>query len=309
MRIEKHRIDPITQREQWLALRRQDVTASVAAALFGIDPYKSRWQLWHEKAGRIEESAEETDAMLRGKLLEDDALQVLSMEKPGWRIWQPNVYLRDPAARLGATPDAFAADPERPGFGVVQVKSVSPRAFRDRWHDEDGEPEPPLYVVVQTILEAHLAQAQWAAVLALIIDNGIRVRLFDVPIHAGIIKRVREETAKFWESIEANDPPPPDYGRDGSLLTGLYADDNGREIDLSGDNMLPALLEEREQINARLKADRARLEAINAEIIDKLGEHERGYLPGWSIKRPLVRRKGFYVEPTEFRRLSIKKLD
>lgn len=309
MKIEEYSVDPEAQRDEWLALRRQDVTASVAAALLGVDPYRSRYRLWMEKAGRISEDVEETAAMLRGKMLEAPALKMLSVDRPKWKVWQPHLYLRDPDARMGATPDAYAVDPERKGFGVVQVKSVSPRAFKRNWMDEDGEAEPPLYVLVQTIQEAHLAGASWAAVLALVIDDGIRVRLFDVPIHAGIIKRLREETAKFWKSIEANEPPDPDYGRDGTLLAGVYADDNGREIDLSADNMLPALLDEREAIKCRMRADKARVDEIDAEVIAKLGDYERGFLPGWTIKRPLVQRRGFYVEPTEFRRLSIKKLD
>lgn len=309
MAVETYDIDPVSGRDEWLALRRRDVTASVAAALLGVDPYRSRYRLWMEKAGRVSEDVEETDAMLRGKMLEAPALKMLSVDRPRWKVWQPNVYLRDPDARMGATPDAYAADPDRAGFGVIQVKSVSPRAFKRNWLDEDGEAEPPLYVAIQTIQEAHLSGASWAAVLALIIDDGIRVRLFDVPIHAGIIKRLREETAKFWRSIEANEPPDPDYGRDGALIAGIYAEDNGREIDLSGDNMLPALLEERAQIKSQMRAAKARVDEIDAEIIAKLGEHERAFVPGWSIKRPLVHRRGFYVEPTSYRKLTIKQLD
>lgn len=309
MKIEKYNVDPEAQRDEWLALRRQDVTASVASALLGVNPHKSRYRLWMEKAGRVSEDLEETKAMLRGKMLEAPALKMLDVDRPHWRVWQPNVYLRDPAARMGATPDAYAVDPTRKGFGVVQVKSVSPRAFKRNWQDEDGEAEPPLYVTIQTIQEAHLSGADWACVLALVIDDGIRVRLFDVPIHKGIIKRLREETAKFWRSIEADEPPEPDYSRDGSLLAGLYSEDNGREIDLSGDNMLPEILAERVSIKERMSADKARVDEIDAEIIAKLGEHERGFLPGWILKRPLVKRRGFYVEPTEYRKLTIKQMD
>lgn len=307
--VESFEVDPVGEREEWLALRRQDVTASVAGALLGVDPFKSRYRLWMEKAGRVSEDVEETEAMLRGKLLEEPALKMLAIDRPKWKVWQPNVYLRDPAARIGATPDAYAVDPARKGVGVIQVKSVSPRAFRSRWQDETGEAEPPLYVLAQTIQEAHLAGAAWAAVLALVIDNGIRVHVIDVPIHAGVVKRLREETAKFWQSIEAGEAPEPDYAADGALLAGLYAEDNGREVDLSGDNFLPTLLDEREQIKAEMRAAKARADEIDAEIIAKIGEHERAFIPGWSVKRPLVRRKGFYVEPTEYRRLSIKKLD
>lgn len=309
MSIQTFKVDPEGSREEWMALRADDVTASTAGALLGVDPFKSRYRLWMEKAGRVSPDVEETEAMLRGKMLEAPALKMLSIDRPSWRVWQPDLYLRDPDARMGATPDAYAEDPERLGLGVIQVKSVSPRAFRHRWLSEDGTAEPPLYVLAQTIQEAHLSGAAWAAVLALVIDNGIRVHVIDVPIHAGVINRLREETAKFWQSIEENNPPEPDYATDGAMLAGLYAEDNGLEIDLSGDNLLPEILAERVELKARIKADTARVSEIDAEIVAKVGANERAFLPGWHIKRPLIKRKGFYVEPTEYRRLTIKKLD
>lgn len=309
MAVETYDIDPVSGRDEWLALRRRDVTASVAAALLGVHPYLSRYELWMRKAGRTPEPQSETAAMIRGRVLEAPALDLLSIDRPKWRIERPNVYLRDPAARMGATPDAYAVDPARAGFGVVQVKTAEKGVFRRNWIDEDGEVEPPLWIVIQTVQEAALARAQWACIAVMVVGFGLDLHVIDVPIHDGIIRRLRAETADFWRSIEANEPPEPDYGRDGALLAGLYADDNGREIDLSGDNMLPVILQERAELKERIKADSARVAEIDAEIIAKIGEHERGFVPGWSIKRPLIHRKGFWVEPTSYRKLTIKQLD
>jgi predicted phage-related endonuclease len=306
--VESYEIDPAARRDEWLSLRASDVTASVSAALLGIHPYKSRFALWQEKAGRVAEDAEETAAMIRGRVLEAPALDLLAIDKPTWRIERPNVYLRDAAARMGATPDAYAIDPKRPGFGVVQVKSVEKSVFRKNWFDETGEVEAPLYIAVQTIQEAHLAGAAWACVAAMVVGFGLEMHAIEVPIHAGLIARLRTEIASFWKSIAEDNPPTPDYGRDGSLLAGIYASDNGREIDLSGDNHLPVILAERAEAKARVKADEARIAEIETEIIAKLGDHERGFIPGWSIKRPLIQRPGFYVDPTEYRRLNIKQL-
>lgn len=308
MIAEQYNVDPVGGREHWLALRRQDVTASVAGALLGVDPYKSHYRLWMEKSGRHSEDVDETAAMLRGKMLEAPALSMLAIDRPKWKVWQPNVYLRDTTARIGATPDAYAVDPARAGFGVVQVKSVHPRNFKTGWINEDGEAEPPLHVAVQTIQEAHLAGASWAAALALVIDNGIDVHVVPVEIHDGVIARLRDETSQFWKAIENGIEPDPDYARDGSLIAGMYADDNGREIDLSGDNMLPAILAERAEIKARMSAGKARLDAIEAEVVHKIGDHERAFVPGWNIRRPIVDRRGFYVEPTSYRKLSIREL-
>lgn len=304
--IERYSIDPELGRDHWLNLRKRDVTASVSGALLGVHPFVSRYRLWHEKAGTIQEDAAETQAMIRGRVLEAPALELLKIDRPKWRVWQPNEYLRDPAARMGATPDAYAIDPERDGFGVIQVKSVEKSVFARKWRDEDGEVEPPLWIVIQAIWEAHLSGASWACVVAFVVGFGLELHVIDVPLHHGIIDRLRDETAIFWTSVLADLPPEPDYGADGALIAGLYSHDNGREIDLTGDNALPGILAERADLKARIKADTTRVAEIDAEIIAKLGENERGFLPGWIIKRPHIERRGYYVQPTSYRRLTIK---
>lgn len=303
------RLDPITERDEWLALRSKDVTASVSAALFGVSPFKTKFELWHEKAGFIQPDPEENAAMIRGRIMEGPALQLLREERPDWEVFQPGVYLRKPDLRLGATPDAYATRPDKPGMGVVQVKTTSQGTFRRKWVDENGDVEPPIYVVIQTIHEAFLAGMEWACVVVMVMNDGLSLHVIDVPIHKGIIDALKAKTAEFWASIEAGTPPEPDYGADADLIAALYRNDNGEEIDLSSDNMLPELLAERERLQADARAAQSRIKEIDAEIAHKMGDFERAYLNGWVIKRPLVKRKGFYVEPTEYRRLTIKKLD
>jgi predicted phage-related endonuclease len=41
--------------EEWLGLRREDVTASQAAALLGAHPYTTAYQMWADKTGRSSE--------------------------------------------------------------------------------------------------------------------------------------------------------------------------------------------------------------------------------------------------------------
>lgn len=308
MKIETIKVDPEADRDGWLALREQDVTASVAGALLGVHPYKSRYGLWMNKAGRVSADVKENVAMIRGRRMERPALEILGEDRPRWKIEQPNVYLRAPELRIGATPDAYAVDPKRKGFGNVQVKTTTTQGFKKGWHNEHGEVEPPLWIAIQTIQEAKLAGASWACVVVLVMDLGLTLEVIDVPIHEGVFARVVSETQEFWKSIKDGVPPDPDYGADGALISAMYAEDNGREVDLTGDNMLPAILPEREAIRQRMIADKGRLAEIDAEIAHKVGDFERAIVDGWLIRRPIVSRKGFFVEPTSYRRTTIKKI-
>jgi len=301
----------IASHDGWLGNRRQDVTASTVGALIGLHEYQTAYGLWALKAGLVQADPEESPAMRRGRLLEPVGVKLLGEERPTWQILANpvpgGVYLRDPTRRIGATPDAFAVDPERPGFGIVQFKSVEPGIFRQKWREPDtDEIEPPLWIAVQAIVEAELAGASWACVAPLVVSYGIDIYPVEVPLHAGIVKRVGDAVADFWRRVAERDAPDPDYGRDGALIASLYREDNGLEKDLSRDNMMPVILQERSQLKAEIKQRESRIGEIENEIKAKLGEYERAYVPGWKVEWPTIHRAGYAVKPTTYRRLNVK---
>lgn len=301
----------ITSREQWLAARRQDVTASTVGGLLGVSDYVTAYGLWALKSGRIEEDPEDNPAMKRGRLLEPVALQLLAEERPGWAIEAPGVYLRDPAVRLGATPDAYATRPDIAGRGVVQVKTTTETVFRSKWVDPDTrDVVPPLWIVAQAIVEAHLSGAAWACVACLVVGYGLDLHVVDVPIHSGLINRIRAEVVEFWRRVAEGDPPPADYGRDAAIIAGLYADDDGSEIDLSDDERIADLITERAKLKAieaqGSAAEKAR-KPIDTEIVHRLGNATRARLSGGvTVEAKTVKRSGFTVAPSSYRTVKVK---
>lgn len=270
MSVEKH---PIINREQWLGLRKQDVTASVAGSLLGVHPYVSAYGLWALKSGILDEDPEETQPMRRGRLLEPVAVEVLREERPHWRITYPvKTYYREPSTRIGATPDVEAID-EEGRFGVVQIKSVEPGVFRRNWHDEEGELAPPLWIVCQAIVEAYLTGARWAAVVALVVGHGIEIAIVMVPIHGGIIARLKDEVASFWYGVENGRAPDPDLHRDAKLIERLF-DPVSETVDLSRDNELPAIVDKRKRRLAYIRKAEESTKALRTAVIMKLGKFD-----------------------------------
>ncbi|WP_018261569.1 YqaJ viral recombinase family nuclease [Methylobacterium sp. WSM2598] len=298
---------PFTTREAWLAARRQDVTASAAAALLGCHPFTSAYALWAEKTGRISDEAADSGPLRRGRLLEPVAVQLLADERPGWCIHSNRDYFRDRIARLGATPDTIVRCPER-GLGTVQIKSVERSVFAAKWRDADTrEVEVPLAYAIQAITEAHLLGASWAAVAALVVSHDIELAILDVPVHPGVVARVREAVAEFWAMVESGDRPDPDWRRDAALAASLHGGD-GSALDLSGDNALPALLDERTELKARIKADEARVAEIDTEIRSKVGLAALAMLPGWKISLRAVETKAYQVAARVTRPIRITRL-
>jgi hypothetical protein len=243
-------------------------------------------------------------AMERGLELEPIAIRRLQKLHPEWNVTTPAAYYRDPEARLGATPDCLATDPAR-GTGIVQVKSVEPSAFRDHWY-EDDEIRPPLWIAIQAIIEAHLVGASWAAVAALVIGYGIDLHVIDVPIHPGIITRIKSETFAFWKMLEEGRQPEPDYGKDAGLIEQLFAKPEEIEIDLSADNSLPEAVADYQQLGVSLSLIEGRRKARRAEILHKLGNATSARIATGRISAKVVKRKAYVVAESSSRTIRFK---
>lgn len=272
-------------RRAWLRARGKDITASVVGALFGCHDFVTPLELWAMKTGRLRSDDEENDAMRRGRLLEPVAVQIMREEYPDWQIDHnaaENRYFRDPVKRLGATPDVIIDCPRR-GRGVVQIKSVEAGVYRRKWLDEEGQPEAPLWIALQALLEAYLTGAEWAAVMPLVIGFGVEAPLIDVPLDnlSGVIAAIEERADDFWQMVAEDREPVIDYARDGDLIDRIFSvGDPREEVDLTGIPRVLDLIEARgAAFDARRKAE-AEIAAADAEIKAMLGNAEVAHIAG-----------------------------
>lgn len=299
-------------REGWLLARGRDVTASQIGALFGVHPYASALELYHQKRRSLPPTGDgESAAMRRGRIFERAAVDMLAEDFPDWDITynaSSFTYFRDPEARLGATPDLIVDAPGR-GVGVVQIKTVGAREYRRTWVDEDGEPEAPLWIMLQATLEQYCVGGSWAAIAPLVVGDSFDVRLpiFEVPQTPGLIETMRAKSLAFWADVEAGVEPPADYERDGGLIDRLFAKaDGGHEIDLIDDARVAALISARSAaVEARREAARA-IDRAEAEIKHIMGDAAVAHLGGgrriiWRNQR----RDGGFTPPSNARVLRV----
>ncbi len=291
----------------WFALRSQDVTASVVGALFDASPFITRRALWEAKANHSERLLQETPAMQRGRLLEPVAVQLIAEQRPDWLLHHnaaDDTYYRDTEARLGGTPDLLVDAPGK-GRGVVQIKSVEPFIFKQKWQDDDGQIEVPLWIALQASVEAYLTGASWAAVAAMTVSHGIDLHLIDIPLQDGLMAAIKARVAEFWGSVARRDPPEWDYANDGPLIDSMYGRaDPENELDLTQDNRMPILVAERAELKAEAKAIAERVEEIDAEVKARLGTASIAHLAeGRKITWKESHRKSYQVAAKTYRSL------
>lgn len=258
---------PIRDRIHWLTMRKNDVTASDIASLAGLSPYRTALEVWAEKKGRVDDRPD--NPMLRGgRIIENSVVEWVREERPDWRIEKPNIYLRDRAIRLGATPDALACM-RASKVAVLECKVVADLVYNSEWADG-----VPIHIQLQALTQAMLYGTEHIFVAALVLGSFRReLKIFPVERHAAAEEHIRHLAADFWSNYALNRPPMPEYSRDGETIKKLWAPVDGSTIDLTGDNFLTDLLAEREVVSAARRVSETRLDAINAEILHKIDGH------------------------------------
>lgn len=297
-------------RAAWLDARKQDVTASVAGALLGVHPYQTPYALWASKSGRVADDDQDSPVLRRGRLLEPVAIELLREDRPDWTIEyrRDNAYFRDPAARIGATPDAFATRPDIFGQGIVQVKTVAEEKFRREWIDaETGEVVLPLWIAVQAVVEATLTGATWACVAVMVIGRGIDLQNVDIPLDAGarVMNRLHREVREFWRMVEAGEEPPIDWNRDGAAVAEVYRDSMPDRKDLTASTELDVEVSKFVQAKEIAGDNFKVIDLLRPKILHALGAAEAGFTLNWNISARTSVRTGTDGRAVKSRLLKI----
>lgn len=291
-------------REQWLDLRRNDVTASRIGALFAVDPYCSPLRLYHEKAGVLDLAMDNDSPVLRrGRLFESAVAEAVREERPDWQIVKSNEYLREPAVRVGATPDFYIHGDPR-GLGVLQCKTCTAGVFSREWTDGNV----PFFTTLQIVTEIMLSGAAFGAAAALKIDPfNVEVAVVEIAKHEASERRICEAVVNFWDDVANGREPGPDYGLDRDLIAQLRPHEAaGKAVNLFGDNEVMAGLVERAMLKQASKANADRCSQIEAMIMERMGDAETiAGVPGFKVTWRTEKRKAYTVEAKEFRTLRI----
>lgn len=268
-----------TNEADWLAARKQDITSTEAAALFGAGVYvKTPYELFHLKAGTVAAPSFEGNERTRwGNRLEDAIARGIA-EDLGLIVEPFKVYVRIPELRMGSSFDfkitglveghednearrMFAAH----GPGIMEVKNVDGLQFRRTWMDDGETIEAPVHIEFQVQHQLEVADLGWSIIAPLVGGNTPRpiIRLRDRDAGAAI----RAKVADLWSRIHAGAAPAPDFTKDGATIAQVYRDNDGSAVDLSHDARLAELCRAYKAAAADEKAAKEKKDAAKSEIL------------------------------------------
>lgn len=293
-------------REEWLSWRKENINASEAGALLGVDKYRTPLSLYYEKFGDL--VTEETEPMRRGRWLEPAVIKAVSETRPDWEVIPRMEYYDDPELRVGCTPDAFITD-KAGRKGVLQAKSVDERTFQG-WC-ADGETKAPLAYEVQTVVESmQTLRMDFAALGVLIVGYRTDLQILPVPVHEGAWGMFLKRSKEFWTDAEKG-VAPPITAFDIDLMKKLYPKPDGSIVDLSDDKELAKMLSLHESYSAIISTNHSKIKEIEKKrstirnyLKALMGPAEMALLPhGLQATLRLVEPK-----PSSYRKLHIKEI-
>lgn len=276
---------PFTTESDWLAARRQDITSTESAALFGMSPYATAFEIWHRKHSALETEFTKNERMAWGNRLES-AIAYGIAEERGWEIEPMKDYMRLPAERIGASFDFRILNlPSGPAH--LEVKNVDYLAFRDNWSDEDGELAAPDHIQIQVQHQMLVSGYSRAFVGALV--GGNRHVVVEYERRDDVIRSIRQRIAKFWKSVDAHDEPPPVMPEDAESVIRLhqYAEP-GKVLDASTDDAIVDLVSKYQQAKSYEKSFKESADVLKAELLIAIGDAEKVIGPDWSLSTGIV---------------------
>jgi putative phage-type endonuclease len=264
----------------WLKMRAEDLTSTDMAAVFNLSPYSTLFETWHRKKDKTIIELEENERMAWGNRLEAAIAHGVA-EDNGWQVEPMKNYMRLPEHRIGSSFD-FAIGKD----GILEIKNVDSLAYKNSWiENEDGTIDAPNHIELQAQTQLLVSGRKYAYIAALVGGNTVKLihREPDLGIHAAIIKKAKE----FWESIDNNKEPRPDFERDFETIRALYnRADKGKIMDAN--DRITELSEEYRVWSGQAKKVDTKLDAIKGELLTLIGENEKVIGGNFTISAGIV---------------------
>lgn len=186
----------MTLTSEQLAIRSKGIGASEIAAVVGIDPFRTAFDVWATKTNAVEKPPEEV-WQRRGHLLEPVIAAMYQERHPERVLLMPSpATMVSPAySWMLATPDRVVTAPD--SESLLEAKSKRSYVAHD-W-GEDGDPEGvPIYVVAQC--QWQLAVTGLARVDVGLLLDGEEYREYVVHRDDETIAALTEAGEQFWNN-------------------------------------------------------------------------------------------------------------
>lgn len=224
-------ISPSINKQEWLEARAKCITATDAAAILNLHPFKTPRLVYLEKTGQLQEQ-EETEAMFLGTELEPYIASMYCKRNDlvlGTDVVPTGFIVAPDNPRRGATPDYLNV---KTG-DLIECKYAGPNAARNFGQEESDE--IPTHYLIQCQYQMRVTGKK-RCILVLFTAFG-KLKTYTIDRDDELIRRMNFKVDMFdGEYLLAKNPPPlSGHEPDTELLKRQFPEDDGATITASYD--------------------------------------------------------------------------
>lgn len=234
------------------------------AAVLGLDPYKTAFDVWLQKKG-LAEIQEQSEASLMGDLLEPVVAQRYAMANEGVilrPVLEP-VVGDEPWAT--ATPDRIVTNDTAQEW-VLEIKTKSSWTFRE--FGEAGTDQVPPAILAQVMWQLGIVGMDYADIAVLV--DGRRYAQYGVHYDRDVFAAMMDQARQWWNRHIVNSEEPK---LDGTAVVGYLRE---KFKDVQGDVVVAdetdeALLVAYGRVQRTIKDAEAEKERIQTALMARIG--------------------------------------
>lgn len=265
----------IEDEASWLAKKKGYVSSTEVAALFGLSPYQTAFELWHIKHGNISGDIDQNNFMRFGKIIEAPICDMIALENPNWIISQFPFFAHDDEDKIGSSFDRTVMIGNK--NYLLEIKSISYQQYKKDFiehssHDIEASP----HYEIQMQNEMELAKDylkppfEFAGIVMaiFILDTRSLKYIFrqrDPEMGAALRSAVKE----FWDMTE---PPAPDFARDKDTIFKLAPSvDPNKSLDATENQRVTELMAQIKASGELIKQEETAASTAKAELMTLIG--------------------------------------
>lgn len=287
-------VDQASTRAEWLEARKSAIGASDVAAILGVSPWASAWEVWAEKTDRLE-PWKGNEATRAGQAFEN---AVLDQAENELGALERNVRVCHESVPMAATLDARVIGDGTP----IEAKTtgLTGRVYGD-WGEALTD-QVPDYYLVQVHAQLCVTGAELAYLFALIAGRG--VVKYQIERSDKLCKQLMDKCKDWWNRHITLDQEPSKERTPDLDVIKRFRRVPKKSIELGAD--AAKLIEHYEGLKMAAKSLKEELAETEGKILLALGDAEGASYSGGQLTYYETSRKGYEVKPCTFRTLRIK---
>ena len=267
-------------REDWLRLRQSGIGGSDISAIMGFNPYKTAYDLYHDKINDVVEDAQ-SDAAYWGTILEDVVAKEYALRND-CKVQKVNYMIRHPKFDFAlANIDRAVINPSISGNvrikdgklttdKLLEVKTAS-EYMKNVWGDEASDQVPDNYNL----------QCQWymgitgvdECDLALLL-GGNKYRQYNIKFDAELFEIMIDEAQNFWVNhVLARVEPTPATLANAKQKYATSTPDSVLNIAFDDDAVI-AVVDRYIDLKEQEKELKGKLEQAQTDVINLIEDNE-----------------------------------